>query len=244
MKDIVSKLTFGFLMAQFVPGAIVVYSISFAYVTFTGSVPQAISVAASQALDVWMSPLRQVFIFVALATGAGMAIHGLHWAVLGFLESHYAEETENEGRRLKPVAETFWHDKMLILQILLGPIKIVLEVLALLFLGRNIRQIAIEENVWEIDKSKMEAFQFLEEFYLHFAQFYAHTSYALVGLFLSVTVSTLLSPGLAFGAGCVVALTAIWVVSGFFFIISRIQLASLFKAERAMCRASERASDE
>ncbi len=35
MKDFFSKATFGFLMAQFVPGAIVVYSLTFLVVAFT-----------------------------------------------------------------------------------------------------------------------------------------------------------------------------------------------------------------
>jgi hypothetical protein len=127
------------------------------------------------------------------------------------------------------------------MQILLSPIKISWEVLAFLFTARKIRDIAIAENVPAIDQNKMEAFNFLQDFYLNFSQFYAHTSYALVVAFIAVGIA---SPFLGFSWGLVVLLACIWVASGYFFVISRIQLACLFFAENELRSDSQGAPGE
>lgn len=236
MKDFVSKLTFGFLMAQFVPGLIAVLSVTFVFIAFTGVSPQSIAQAAKQVIAFWSEPTAQYAVLTVLAVGSGMAIHGLHWAVLGFLEAHYAQRDGANGIvKLKPVYKTFWHDQPLIIQVLLGPVKIVAEVALLFLKGSRIEEIAIEENVCALHKDQFEAFGFLQDFYLHFAQFYAHTSYALLCALLSIGVTVSVSTGLEFSTPLIVAMGSLWVVCGYFFVISRIQLASLFIAENRLC---------
>jgi hypothetical protein len=229
MKDFVSKLTFGFLMAQLVPGLITVYSLTFIYATYSGDALGTVVDAARAAVDLWSASVVRQLVFLALSVGAGMAIHGLHWAVLGHLESHYDRK----------VSETFWHDKRMIWQILLGPAKILREIFEFVFFANDVGRVAIEENVAEIDKDKMDAFQFIQDFYLHFAQFYAHTSYALVGAFVAVGVSGFV---LRLSWGYFMLLLSIWIASGFFFIIGRIQLTSLFNAENSLKRIPDHVS--
>jgi hypothetical protein len=178
MKDFVSKLTFGFLMAQLVPGLITVYSLTFIYATYSGDALGTVVDAARAAVDLWSASVVRQLVFLALSVGAGMAIHGLHWAVLGHLESHYDRK----------VSETFWHDKRMIWQILLGPAKILREIFEFVFFANDVGRVAIEENVAEIDKDKMDAFQFIQDFYLHRWRF-RFCSQALVGLLYAAVVN-------------------------------------------------------
>ncbi len=242
MKDIISKVTFGFLMAQLVPGAIVVYSSALLYLAFSRPASHRLMETATRAIDLWTESVPLVVLLAALATAAGMAIHGLHWAVLGHLESRYADRDDGSILQLQPVYETFWHQHRIFLQILLGPVKLLLEVLGLLFIANGIREVAIEENVTDIPPERIEAFRFLQEFYLHFAQFYAHTSYALLYSFI-VSLVAVAGPGLALNAHWLAALGALWLSCGFFFVIGRIQFASLFRAETAL-RTSPRTERE
>ena len=240
MKDFISRLTFGFLMAQFVPGAIAVSSIAFLYAAFTlktdNSMWAIIDTASARWGAIWLSKL----FFVAACTGAGMLIHGTHWAVLGYLETHPCPLTSSEHGSQR-VYESFWHSFPVIIQIVLGPPKILLEILCFLFLGTKIRELATQENVPEIDKDKMEAFNFLQDFYLHFAQFFAHTSYALM-----ISLLSLVTFVHFFG----LSTTRIWILitiylfTGFFFVIGRIQLATLFEAEHELVVESARMKTE
>jgi hypothetical protein len=234
MKDFISKVTFGFLMAQLVPGIIAIYAVSFAFIAFSEKEPLSIEILARNAVGIWSSTLTELLIFLSLSLGAGMAIHGLHWAVLGFLESHNAKQNNNGTKKLNRVYETFWHNWRPILQIIVGPIKIVTEILLFLFTPKNISEIAIEENIPEIPNEKIEAFKFLQEFYLHFLQFYAHTAYALIMTLLLIIISIIFSPGLECSAKCLVSALIVWFACGFFFLISRIQIGSLFMAENKL----------
>jgi hypothetical protein len=233
MKDFISKATFGFLMAQFVPGAIAVYSIAYLYLALEGRLPNSCATIASAALELWGGSFTKQLVLIGLCTGAGMVIHGLHWSVLGFLETHYGEWKDDSTYKLKPVYETYWHNMRFVLQVFVGPVKIFCEIVQLFFLGRDIGSVAIEENVQNIDKEKMEAFQFAQDFYLHFAQFYAHTSYALLISFIALSTHTIVT-GLSIKRIVLAAL--LYVFSGLFFLIGRIQLASLFKAEVQMTK--------
>ena len=233
MKDLISKVTFGFLMAQLVPGAVAVFSLSFLWVTFTGAAPTAIVTAAQQVATVWTSSATGVIVFLAFSTGMGMAIHGLHWAVLGFLEEYYKDQ---ETGKLRRVCDTFWHDKPVGIQILLSPVKIWIEIGLLFWKGRRLCDIAVEENVCFIDKDNIDAFKWLEDFYLHFAQFYLHTSYAISFLCVSLFISVLFGRGLEWSGISLGILVGTWLASGFFFVIGRIQFATLFRAENSIRR--------
>ena len=229
MQDFFSKVTFGFLMAQFVPGVIVVLSLSFLFTNLFGNI-LGFREAINASMDIWVEPTSQLFVFSALAIAAGMAIHGLHWAVLGFLENHNPK-TQHERNS---IAESFWHDKRIIFQILLGPVKIVCKIFKMLGSGKSIKELAIQENVGNLDATKIEEFKFLQDFYLHFAQFYAHTSYAMVMLFISVSLAVMCSSTLSFSWPLSFLLLAFWVGCGFFFTISRVQFQALFQAEESL----------
>jgi len=111
MQDFISKVTFSFLMAQFVPGVIAIFSGSLLFTMFTEVNTHHLGDAVILTMDIWAGSTRRILIFIALSIGSGMAIHGLHWAVLGFLESYFSP---------KATYETFWHDKRVFIQILLG----------------------------------------------------------------------------------------------------------------------------
>jgi len=211
-------------MAQFVPGAIVTFSLGFLYLGLTSTQANSVVTISKDVLASLDSPLSIQLIIIGLCIGSGMLIHGIHWAVLGFLETH----AWVKGKKFKAVAATFWHDRPLILQFILGPIKICVEICLFLFCSTSIKKVAIEENVPKINKDKMDAFQFVQDFYLHFAQFYAHTSYALLLSFLSFLVFVLIT---SLSLQRIGLLAFLYLTSGLFFILGRIQLQSLFKAE-------------
>lgn len=239
MNDIVSKLTFGFLMAQLVPGAIAVYSVTLVYIASITGDECSVSAVATKALDLWVSSRTSAkIIFVGLSAVVGMTIHGINWSVLGFLENRHRILTPGD-KKPKAASQSFWHNYPVGVQMLLGPIKITIEIVMLLgtrLRGLDLRDIAIEENVDKVPETRFAAFQFLQDFYLHFAQFFAHTSYALVFAFFSFIVLLFLSDfslkifGLAFVA---------YMLAGFFFVIGRIQFASLFKAEWSLSHAKQ-----
>lgn len=238
MKDFISKLTFGFIMAQLVPGVVVVYSLSILYLSLNNAVTFCLHDALSP-INIWLTSNTHLLVFIALSIAAGLAIHGLHWAVLGFLEKHNAEKDEQGNVMLKSVSESFWHDKPIAVQMALGPVKIAVEIFLLLFRAKGIEAVSLEENVSFIPKDRIEAFNFLQDFYLHFAQFYAHVSYALAFMFWMLVMSIAAGSALSFNVSSISVLVIIWLASGCFFIISRIQFTSLFAAEWDMRGAKQ-----
>lgn len=226
MKDFVSKATFGFLMAQLFPGAVAVLGVSFFYFQATTVEPDSLLGAVRLTVGNWgqLPTISQLFL-VGSCVGAGMLIHGIHWSVIGFYECK-----DDRGS----IFDSFWHDKPLVLQLLGGPIKIVVETAS--FLGiRHIRKATVEENAVKVDKDLFPNFEFLQEFYLYPAQFFAHTAYALL-IWISAVVSFAAVNGLTMRRGWVLLLT--YVLCGFFFILGRLQLRSLFSNEEDLVARS------
>jgi len=230
MKDLISKLTFGFLMAQFVPGVITVCSLGLLCGAYSLEEHDSI-VKIAKELSKYLSSVEAKLMFIALCTGAGMLIHGVHWAVLAFLETVFRKEKDGEVDR-RAIYETFWHKLPVFLQVLLGPIIMLFETLGFLVLGGKIKCLATSENVIYIRNDKMGAFNFIQDFYLHFAQFYAHTAYALLIAFVSLLIFVW-SFGTPEKGICL--LIIVYVLTGVFFVVGRIQLATLFIAEHEMC---------
>lgn len=230
MKDFISKLTFGFLMAQFVPGAIAVCSIAFLCAAFTLGAGNSLKLISSEALKTWLNSVPAKITFVAMCTGAGMLIHGIHWAVLSYLETFFGTIKDGKLER-KPICEMVWHKLPIFLQVLLGPLIAIFEILAFFLTGTKISNLATHENVPKIDKDKMESFNFIQDFYLHFAQFYAHTSYAFLISLISLIIFIYF-----FGVSKIriYILIITYILTGLFFVIGRIQLTTLFIAEREM----------
>jgi len=230
MKDFFSKVTFGFLMAQVFPGAVAVLSLSFLYSTFGANQPDSLLGAIRTTIAGWAtaSATAQLFL-LGLCIGAGMAIHGLAWSVIGFYESS----------RDKAIFDSFWHKRRIVYQVLLGPLKIVGETAFFLFTTTNIRGATVPENAPRIHKDLFAHFEFLQDFYLYNAQFFTHTAYALVGSFVSV-VAFIIGNGLT--PRRIIVGILVYITCGLFFVLGRIQLSSLFAAEDDLVTASRRRS--
>jgi hypothetical protein len=225
VNDFITKATFSFVMAQLFPGAILVFSIAFIYVASGVGVPNSVLATSSLVLGLWNSSsvAHQLFLLV-LCIGAGMFIHGLHWTVLGYLENRFGS-----------VCDSYWSSKPLWAQLLLGPIKMSLEVGSLFRRIQHIRDTTLKENAPAVHKDLMPQFQFVEEFYLYSAQFFAHTAYALLGVIMAITLYAVLY---GFTGRRLILWLIAYGVSGLFFILGRVQLNSLFTAEEQIVQRS------
>lgn len=223
MKDLVSKVTFSFVMAQLFPGAIALFAVSFAYRSWEGHQeghqPGAILPAAAEVLRVLgESTLPQALFLVAVSIGAGMLIHGLHWAVLGALENGPKES----------VFDSRFHGLRIILQIILAPVRAVWEVAYLSVGPRHIRNTRMDENVSHVHPDLVPQYEWIQEFYLYSAQFFAHVSYALMAVLLAVVHFITLHGWTGRRAAL---MGMVYLLSGIMFTLGRIQLASMFRAE-------------
>jgi hypothetical protein len=230
MKDIISRLTFGFLMAQVFPGALAAFALTFAHASIEHELPNSgLLGAVGHVLDLWAKAgIAEVLFLLGLCIGLGMFIHGVHWAVLGSLER------DSEKQQLKGIFDLDWHRRLIWQQFLSAPFRLVYETIRLFW--RDVQDVAIEENVADIDDQRMKQHEFMQDFYLYPAQFFAHTAFALE---------------MCFGALCTfnviyswtwrrfVVLTLIYVTLCAFFVLARVQLCALFNAERKLIDASK-----
>ena len=221
MKDFVSKVTFGFLMAQLLPGALAIFSISSLVAGWAQS-DVCVSQMILKPADYWMDTPFKLILFLFTAAGSGMLIHGLNWTVLAWIEYKCPDK--------KCVRDTWlWHKKPFWFQLLLSPLQMVAEIAMMLF-APNLEVLTTHENVPHLDSAKMPQFTFLQEFYLHFFQFYAHMAYA----FLVATFCTIISCIPHFNLSRLALLVGIYFSSSVFFLLGRIQSGSLFDAERRL----------
>ena len=223
MKDFLSKVTFGFLMAQFVPGVIVVLSISLLFSASDFIESGWMLEVISSACGWWLGSTAHILFFIMLSVGAGMMIHGIHWAVLAF----HAKDRCNLKVCYFPEKPAWFH-------VIVGPPMIAAEMFILFF--HDLTHLSTRENVGNVDKDKMQAFNFLQEFYLNFSQFYAHTSYALFA-------STILLIALIIGFNAYLEYwylpLLLYIFTGVFYLLGRIQMLTLFASERELCIKQE-----
>jgi len=241
MKDLFSKITFGFFMAVFVPGVVVVLAISFAYTSYNFAELNSFYLISKKAFSFWEGSLFLGLTFIALSIGSGMAIHGLHWGILGYLENrksskHYPGEKELKKGETWHAHRSFWHTIPIWKQLLVGPIKLIMEIWFFIK-APELDYVILDENAPFIKKDKFDVFNFLQEFYLHHAQFYMHVSYALMFAFFSISAS-ICFVGFTTKRGLLLVL--VYFISSYFFIIGRIQLASLFNAENSLREDEEK----
>ena len=215
MKDFVSKVTFGFLMAQLLPGAVVVFALTCLYQDL-----RAPNIAVGQLLlnctQGWFHSSLATILFLFVATAIGMLIHGLNWTILALLEHKY------ECVR----GDIPWHKLPLWLQIIVSPYAMLIEIWWLI-VAPNLVCLIMDENVPRIRADEMPQFTFLQEFYLHFGQFYAHMAYAFLIAVLCSLICLIANVGWA-RLGVSVSL---YFCTSVFFLLGRIQLGSLFEAE-------------
>ena len=244
MKDLFSKITFGFLMAQFLPGCIVVVAVSMLLgLEVTDQVDSVLGLMDAST-NYWFKSednTKRVVFFLFLSTGAGMTIHGLNWMMVGFVEHLFSKWKNTKGSAigrlfgrwkdfggdLCALRDNIWHRRHIMIQIVLGPFWMVAELLLLLMFSRGVNDMLIDENVGQIPKDKMDGFQFLQDFYLNFSQFFLHTSYAL---------TLFLLPAILFSGETEIIdrwqyAIAVYLLASYFFLVGRVQISSLFNAE-------------
>jgi len=218
-------------MAQLFPGVLLLLSISVAIEALFTKQTTLSNCIESSISNLTSNPTRSV-LAIMLSVGLGMAIHGLNWAVIGFIEYEYDKENKDKG-----IYESFWHDKRILWQILLGPVKMLIEICDFLWRGKELKNILLQENVNDIPREKWNAFMFVENFYLYFAQFYAHIAYALISVILTIIIFMIFAHAewkYAF------LLIMCWIACGGAFIVSRIQYGSMFTAEWALAGKYEK----
>lgn len=213
-------------MAQLFPGAVTTFALACIYFTAFEVPTTTLVSTADFVLSRWTEAktAHQLFL-VGVCIGAGMFIHGLHWSVLGFLEHRYHRVTESP-----------WHARRLFVQVVAAPAQAVAEVMFMFFGAKNIYEAEMEENTPRIHQDLMKQFEFLQDFYLYPAQFFAHTSYALLAILSSVTVFITVH-GFTWKRVSIWLVT--WLAIGVFFVVARIQFRSLFTAETELKKNSE-----
>jgi len=226
MKDFISKVTFGFFMAQFLPGAIVVFSVT-CLCLWSDVSCQTLSVREFllKSGECWFNSTFGTIAFVFIAISTGMVIHGLNWAVLAWLE-HKANEKNLETIR----GHLGWYKLCFALQLIIAPLAMMLEIVWLLTASK-ITYLMMDENVSKLPADKMEQFTFLQDFYLNFGQFYAHMAYA----FLVGTVCGAISLFQDFSLRRIGLFIGLYLLTSIFYLLGQIQLGSLFEAENALC---------
>ena len=94
--------------------------------------------------------------------------------------------------------------------------------------GLHIRDTRMEENVPNIHKDLMPQFQWVQEFYLYSAQFFAHVSYALLIALFALLHFTVLH---GVTGRRIMLIAIVYGLIGVMFTLGRIQFASMFNAE-------------
>jgi len=216
-------------MAQMLPGAVVV--IAFTCMTVGNGLESYPCI--KQMLDnietFWFRSTFAIFAFLFVSVAVGMLIHGLNWTVLACIENRGGVKDPKAVRDTKYHKWSFWR------QLLLSPCIMAYEILVLVVTAKNIEQLTMDENISWIKSEHIQQFQFLEDFYLHFGQFYAHMAYALLTTLILAIVCCFRKP--SFGLFALVL--GFYLLSGVFFLLGRIQLSSLFKAETTLREQSK-----
>jgi hypothetical protein len=217
MKEFLPTFTFGFLMAQLFPGATAVISLTCGFITATSGVQVSLMRLFSLSGDLWFSSVRNTTAFFFVSVGVGMFLHGLDWMTIASMENKY-----NAG-----IVSFPFHKWRLVVQFLTSPANVIYE-LGFLLSRENMESAIMEENAPKVAPASMPNFGYLQDFYLYFAQFFVHMSYAL-GLSLIVFVIVIYQMGFTKYRMFFLVLT--YLILSAFFLMGRAQLYSLFKAE-------------
>ncbi len=234
-KDFVSKMALGFLMAQLFPGAIAVLGIALAWVALAQEAPMALFAIGKEVGTIFFTSGAGTTAFLFLSVASGMTIHGLAWAVRANVENRTScSEAEK-------VSKIWYHKPPIVVQLAMAPLVMIGELVWLLGV-KGIDRLKLEENVPRIRPDDMPKFQFLQDFYLHFGQFYVHTSYALLCGTLCLVVA--LQKG-AEVPGRYWIIVPLYLLVGVLFLLGRVQLGTLFKAEGELLpdKTARRTSD-
>lgn len=230
MKEFLSKFTYGFLMAQLLPGFIFLESILMniiEYKDLTKTNFFLFSLCKRSMINITNS-YNEMFLFFLASVFFGMLIHGIHWAILACLENQ-------NGKR--SARNYCWHKQRVIFQILYMPILMVWEII-LLLKSKNIDILTMDENVPYFNPTYMSNYNFLSEFYLNFGQFFSHTAYSLLFSF-----PFLLNIYIKFSyttRDIIIYLLIQYFIISIMIILGRVQLGTLFKAEIIIVEESKK----
>lgn len=224
MKDFISKVTFGFIMAQLLPGAVVVFAITCASSSEARESEESFRQAILNVSFQWFGDSLKATCFLLISVAVGMCIHGLNWAILAWLE-WVSDKKGWESVR----GDLYWHKLPLWLQLIISPVAMIIEVIWLLVAGK-LDYVIMRENVPRIDKDKMSQVTFLQDFYLDFGQFYAHMAYVL----LTTTICSVICCIRSFELVRLAVAVFLYISTSVFFLLGRIQLGSLFGAEEEL----------
>lgn len=222
MDQFLSRFTFGLLMAQIFPGSILLLSLTCPVLASRQPFSASMSELFMAVGSLWFGFTKSTVVFFFLAGGLGMLLHGVSWMVLAWLENHNATFT--------PVRQSFWHEWPIISQILVGPVKMVRELFSVLK-APNIDKLAMHETGASISPVDKPIYDFFQDFYLYFSQFYAHTAYALL-FSIAPLIWTWAVMGFTWRRGALLLL--LYFAASIFFLIGRVQYASLGKTEKAL----------
>jgi hypothetical protein len=242
VKDFISRLTFGFVMAQLFPGAVTVFAITFAYLSFEGELPDQVVASTDMVLRKWQQGDPAHLLFLAgLFVAFGMLIHGVHWTVLGALERTRAEAAVDPSS--DSMFDLQWDRRPIAVHLFTAPARLFRE-LVLVGRRKGFVQTSIRENVARISSDFMKQHEFMQDFYLYTAQFFAHTAYALMlcVLALSAYMIRFDRHGMVtygFSPRRLFLLILLYFGTSAFFILARVQLHSLFRAEQDLIAKSE-----
>lgn len=224
MKDFISKMTFAFLMAQLSPGAVVVFSVYCVTADRRCQPGDTLWHMISENGPTLFTDTFSIVIFLLLSVGVGMCIHGVNWAVLAWLEHIERERGWNSVR-----GNLWWHKWPIWVQLLSSPLFMLVEIGWMVARART-ADLIMEENVADVDKDNMDQFNFLQDFYAYFGQFFAHMAYALVIAMLCACSSWI---GRSDGSRGRLAIL-LYFGASVLFQLGRVQLGSLFRAERRL----------
>ncbi len=224
MEQFLARFTLSFLMAQLFPGAVAILSITCPIKARLLPASSSMSELFMTVGNYWFHSFRSTVIFLFLSGAMGLLIHGVGWTTMAWLENHDPHDNK------KSIRTSFWHKLHLGIQIFIMPPKMLIELLWVLC-APNLDLLRMEENAASIRAEDKPAFDYLQDFYLYFAEFYVHTSYALLLSFLFL-LCTWLIMGFTFSRLLLLAL--IYLGTSIFFLIGRIQFLTLFKAEHGL----------
>ena len=212
-------------MAQLFPGATAVTSVSCAFVTFVNGPQSGLLRLFSMIGDMWFASLKGTVVFLFLSAAAGIFLHGIDWMTLGGLYDKYPEAGVRDFR---------FHKRPIAFQLLMAPLNMIYE-LGILISRKHLDSVTVGENAPYVDSGLLPTLKYLQDFYLHFAQFFIHMSYALL---VSLIMFTLIIRRMGFTTQRAALLVLIYFVLSAFFLMGRAQLHILFSSERVLVSKS------
>ncbi|HEX5735269.1 MAG TPA: hypothetical protein VF131_20740 [Blastocatellia bacterium] len=242
MESFLSKFTLGFLMAQLFPGAVTILAFTCPFVAWrTDHYPTTLVELFRTVADKWFVWPRSVILMLFISAGMGMVIHGIDWMVISMMQYKKNDPSPEDVSVLRdstPVHHFMYHKWYTGLQIIVLPVIMIIELFFLLT-ARDLGKLMQRENIPSIHPNHKQNFDFLQDFYLYFAQFYLHMGYAFLFSIFPL-VSALIAISKRSGQPIYYwPIIACYFGSSIFFLIGRVQIATLFNAERQIRERSQ-----